>query len=421
MKKTVCFILLFCMIIGTAACGGKPVEAPAVTLSVGFGRANITPEKSVHMAGYGDDLTRRSEGVMDELYATCIAFTDSNGNSAMLITADLLDVDPHINIRGAVVKATGIAYDNVIFCATHTHSAPRTSNLNPKYVDMLKENIARAAAEAMADRAPVKTQTESANVEGLTYVRHYINADGSIMGNNFGDHSQPILGHTTEADNLLQVIRFQREGKKDIVLVNWQGHPLIASTGSPEAKAQRLQLSSDYVGPCRDYVEAESDTLFAFFLGGSANSNSYSYIEGEGVKDHRVYGKLLGEEVVKCLSGMTDTKTNAVTSTKVQPALTTAKGNPSNTMELYAVGIGDISFVSAPFEMFDTTGMAIKEQSPYSMTFVLTLCNGDMGYMPTQECWDYPGCYEVSSCHFQRGTAELLEKAYIDMLNELHG
>mgnify|MGYP003309040355 CR=1 FL=1 len=60
------------------------------------------------MAGYGDDLTRRSEGVMDELFVTCVAITDSAGNSAMLITADLLDAAPHVNLRGAVAKATGI-------------------------------------------------------------------------------------------------------------------------------------------------------------------------------------------------------------------------------------------------------------------------------------------------------------------------
>ena len=419
MKKIISGLLILTLALGLFACGSQPAKEPAVTLSVGYAKANITPEKASFMAGYGDDLTRRSEGVMDELFVTCVAITDSAGNSAMLITADLLDAAPHVNLRGAVAKATGIPFDQIIFCATHTHSAPRPSDTNPKFVNQLKEGVVTAATEAMADRAPVQTQTGNAHVAGLTYVRHYINQDGSIMGNNFGDHTQPILGHTTEADDLLQVIRFQREDKKDVVLVNWQGHPLIASTGSDEARANRLLLSSDYVGPCRDHVEAESDSLVAFFLSGSGNSNSYSYIDGEGVTDHRVYGKTLGAEVVKVLENMTTVNTAAVTTAKVQPTLTTAKGK-EGTLDMYAVATGDISFVSAPYEMFDTTAMAIKDGSPYQMTFIITLANGDTGYMPTQECWDYPDCYEVKSCNFQRGTAETLQEEYLKMLNNLH-
>ena len=55
----------------------------------GFGLANITPEESVPMASYGDDLRRFSEGKFTELEARALAVTDAWGESIVFITCDL--------------------------------------------------------------------------------------------------------------------------------------------------------------------------------------------------------------------------------------------------------------------------------------------------------------------------------------------
>lgn len=423
MKKQLCHLLLLAMLLGLTACGSKPPvpESQAqVTLSVGYGRVNITPKKTVFMTGYGDDITRRSEGVLEELFVTCVAITDNKDNTIMLITSDVLSADMQIQVRGAVVKATGVPYENIIYSGTHTHSGPKIGDRNSAYTKDYYEFVAQAAKQAMDDRAVAAVKIGSSHIDDLSFVRHYNVADGRVMGDNFWSDGQSPVSHTTEADDLLQLICFERSGKKPVVLMNWQGHATISSTGMVGAKVFRQMLSSDYIGPCRDYVEAESNYLVAFFLSGSGNLNAYSRIEGEGLKDYKLYGKTLGQAVLDTLENTKEVQSGPIATTRKVQDVTSAKGNPGQ-IEFYAMAAGGISFVNAPFEMFDTTAMAIKEQTPYEMTFVITLSNGDMGYMPTQECWNYPGCYEVSSCYFERGTAEILEKAYIDTLNGLHG
>ena len=420
MKRILCFFLLIAMVLGLGACGEKPAETPTTTLSVGYGRAKITPEKAVFMTGYGDDITRLSKGTLEELYVTCIAITDSADKTIMLITADLLYADMHPQVRGAVVKATGIPFENIIYGTTHTHSGPKISDKNPAWLKQYYEYVAQAATQAMEDRAPSTVTIASNQVDNLTFVRHYNVADGRVMGDNFWSDGQAPVSHRTEADKTLQLISFQREGKKPVVMINWQGHATLSSTGMVGAKATREMLSSDYIGPCRDYVEAESDYLFAFFLSGSGNLNAYSRIEGEGLKDYKLYGQTLGQAVLSTLEIATPVESGAVSATKKIQDVKSAKGNPGQ-IEFYALAAGDISFVNAPYEMFDTTAMAIKNNTPYKMTFVITVANGEMGYMPTQECWDYPGCYEVNSCYFERGTAEIMQQAYLDTLNGLHG
>ena len=43
--------------------------------TVGYARTDITPSESVPLAGYGNTMQRLSQGVLDPLYATCIAIT----------------------------------------------------------------------------------------------------------------------------------------------------------------------------------------------------------------------------------------------------------------------------------------------------------------------------------------------------------
>ena len=83
-----------------------------------------------------------------------------------------------------------------------------------------------------------------------------------------------------------------------------------------------------------------------------------------------------------------------------------------------AVSMGDVGFVSAPYEMFDANGVQIKEGSNFKMTFVCAYANGDYGYIPSSLAHSHGG-YEVFSCCFVQGTGEALADKMISMLNEL--
>ena len=58
-------------------------------LRVGFGRVNITPSYSVPLYGYSNSSGRMSERVLDPLFATCLAFTDGDGETELIYTLDM--------------------------------------------------------------------------------------------------------------------------------------------------------------------------------------------------------------------------------------------------------------------------------------------------------------------------------------------
>ena len=62
-------------------------------------------------------------------------------------------------------------------------------------------------------------------------------------------------------------------------------------------------------------------------------------------------------------------------------------------------------------------GKAIKEASPFDLTFIIT-CAGQENYVASSESFDYD-CYESQCCYFEQGTAEKLVGIYLDPLNEL--
>ena len=96
-----------------------------------------------------------------------------------------------------------------------------------------------------------------------------------------------------------------------------------------------------------------------------------------------------------------------------------ANKGTSDSFEIFAVSFGDVGFACAPYEMFDTNGTFIKENSPFPITFVAECANGANGYFPSEIAWDNNG-YEVDTCKYMKGTAEALADRYVAMLETLY-
>jgi len=318
-----------------------------------------------------------------------------------------------LKMRTAISEATGVPTEQIYISATHTHSAP---NHDTTYLDIATQGAIQAAKDAMADRAAVKVEFVAAELEGMSYVRHYMTDTGIVMGSNFKpDGAGKRVSHTTEADKELRLIRLTREGKQPILMANWLGHNSIASTGTTDfGLAHRYYISSDYVGFCREYIEKNSDYLFALYMGASGNISVHGYLSGE---DHTSTAIEYGDKLGQMILDTADQPMTAVTTGAVSTATTQFDG-VKKTFDIDAMGIGGIGIVSAPLEMFDTTSMAIREKSPYEVTFVLTLCNGSNGYLPTAICYDYIDCYECRSGRFASGDAERIVDIYVDLLNQ---
>lgn len=473
MKRITSTLLSLLLLLSLCACaeGGQTATTGSDegTFRVGYGRVDITPyEEAVPLAGYGNTSTRMSTGCADRLYTTCIAFTDAEGETVLLYTNDLTSVGAvEQDLREAVSEATGVPMDNILLAATHTHSAPDLGNTNEasilRYRARLTEWATDAALKALEDRKPATMETAATATENLNFVRHYTVSDGGTVGENFGLlGDRTYVSHCHDADPTMQLLRFKREGGKDVVLLNWQVHPT--------RYGNTTNASADFISPLRTRMEEKLDCHFAYFSGASGNLNPGSRITSElRTQEYNEMGQFLANDAIKALETAKPATVGDIHVTSREVTAPVDKSevgkmadatiirdlwqstNDLNkcmeeanklglnsqwhasgvikrcsqlgdtySMKLYAFSIGDVAFVGAPYEMFDQNGVQIRDASPFSMTFIATLCNGSDGYVAAKECATH-GCYGFDSRSFgNMGTAEELVAEYTDMLNTLH-
>ena len=433
---------------------------------VGVGRADITPESSVPLAGYGNTSNRMSKNVLDKLYATCVAIRDDSGETILLFNLDIINLKAELAniLKQKVSKATGVPEDHIMTNCTHTHSAPDAlsaeGSIGPWKAKLYKAAEA-AAVEAMADLDACTIYVGATNTERLNFVRRYYLTNGFATDNaEYG--SGEITSHETEVDEEMRLIRFVRADRKDIVLANWQCHP--HRTGG----ASRYDISADIIGVWRKEAESNGDMVFAYFQGGAGNINPVSRISGEALySDYKDIGKALcrhmNEGLADAMKEMPAGKVRVATATLTQPynhenedkleqakeiasafssggnadakplcekygisspyeaqSIVSRVNRPENgEIPLACYAIGDIAITAAPFEMFCQTEKKLREDSPFAFTFTCGYSNDSQSYMPAADCFDNLG-YEVAVCHYVKGTAEAISAKQLELLNALY-
>lgn len=466
MKRLFAILLTVILAFGLCACGESGAGAKKDGLYAGFGRVNITPEYTVQLGGGA--TTRLSTGYQDYLYATCIALTKKEETYLIytldFICAEDVFVDP---AKKAINEATGVPEENILMNATHTHASVAIRSNGTENVERYREDFnawaTEAAQLAIADQSAAEVYYGSTQTEKMNNVRHYVLSNGTYAGSNFGDFgSGTIVDHTTEADGELQMVRFARaaDDKKDIAMMNFPTHATMNQSNTT--------LSADFPAPTRDYIEANTDSLVAYFIAAAGDQAPTGKIPEDNYStDYKVYGQRLGQYVVDALPGLTkldstdisyaeQTFTTGYNKEKldqldnakqvkaiwdqygrasvegkkaatdygfasiyeVSAVINRASAPDTNSMDIKVMSVGDIGFAFAPYEMFSTEGIYIKENSPFAMTFIVTCAEGAEGYLPSELGWEI-GSYESHVSKFQRGTAEKVAEEFVSMLTEL--
>lgn len=449
----------------------------SVQLKAGFATRDITPSYSVPLGGYGSSDGRMSQTNLDPLFVSCVAVCDGE-NTALFYQIDVTDIlnEDIAFCRAEIFKKYGIPSENIFITATHTHSAPDENNPQEcvkRFLAEMDEAIVEAAGEAIADLEEAEMYIGKGKTEGLNYVRRYLLSDGSYGADNFGDFKRnEIIGHEDEPDEEMQVLRFKRTTKKDILMVNWQSHP--HRTGGFRAP----NLSSDLIHHFRVSVE-KAGFHFAYFQGCAGNLNPFSRLRSEDMvqnphytddnkRGHEHHGKKLAQACFEILPGLRKIKsgkihtcatalTEAVNhdwdhrvpdAEKVMEQFNAGKDAEAKklvqefgfnsvyhamyvikhasfpetmTIPVGAVSIGDFAFTGTPNELFDTTGKYVKATSPFEMTFVCAYTNGSHygAYLPTIKAFAHGG-YGCDTCCFRAGIAEKVANTLIRCLVELY-
>jgi len=486
MNRIITMVLVLCMAFALIACGAAAGENAGGeggngggVFKAGFGMRDITPKDSVPLDSYGDARDRMSTGLYSKLEARAVAVQDENGG--LLIFA-VGDVSWCPNALGNVIRddmsgELGIPKEYIILSGTHTHASVATgltdissvSKFNERYIKGMEDAI----RDAVKDLKPTKVYVGSVEAPGMNFVRRYIMDDGSLTGDNAYGTGSVITHHETDADPEVQLMKFVREGGKDILISQFQAHPHL------ETKTNNV--SAQTVGAIRDAVEEQLGAHSLHWQGAAGNLNSNSRIPEEQIytKEDRVkYGKdMVSKYISKVYNDLTEVKTGPV---KVQEVTFSGKTNhvynhmvneaqmvvdyfnsghtagetatyahqlsaeknldmrinsyyhanrilgnsrkgAVTELALAAWSFGEVGGVVNAYEMFDVTGMYIKEHSPFVRTFIVGYSYpGGGGYIPTIEGFKNGG-YEADNCMFAPGSAEEIADNLLNMLEDMHG
>jgi len=429
MKKYIS--LLLCLVLSIslfAGCGEKeekPEEVRFDQFAVGYAKIDISPEVNadVMLVGNNDHTERIATEIMEPLYATCMAFTDTDGTTVLLYGLDLHNTAGPVcqEVRDQLSALTGIPTSHIQFNATHTHAGPsQTHTAMPsvqKYNEMFVEKCVQIGQEALADRKPAEMFTTFCRPEGLNYVRHYVMLDGTYRGKDMGAVSTAdIVGHTQKADNLLQLVKFTRTGGKDLVMINWQAH-YRGHTTAPADDPDHCYtaVSADYPGVMRRVLNDALNCESLFILGGSGNMSTGSSIPQERLQiyDYIDAGTKLANAAAAAAANFQPAETGKI---QLVENLYVIQGTLQQ-IPLYTFGFGDFAMALAPFEIFQQNAIPVRDTSPYKMTFYASCSNASAGmrYLPSQECFSYYS-YETGVTLYEPGAAEIIQQQLTDML-----
>ncbi len=405
----------------------------------------ITPEIGCNLFGYMPDVY--AESVNDDLTATAYYFAEGNTEALMVsVTVCVIDEDLAMRMRTEIEKKCGIAKEHIIIHATHTHSGPSTGDLpgfgaaNDEYVyGVLVPAVTDAAAEAKASAEAV-TVAVSEGDSDVAVNRREITEDGEV-----------ILGQNPWApyDPRMTVVSFKNgEGEIKGSMVHYGCHGTAAG--------RNHEISRDWSGVMVDYVSEFGGGICAFFngpegdvgprlmngktTGGAGTSKPRAVMaaldHGASIKMAMEHGAYAATDAVRIFrrnvnfGEATLEVSHGYIKIPVEPRipLDFAKAEyekykdcTANQLGGYAayladviksyeqgyvereyaeveqiiVKIGEVAFVSSPFEMFSEIGLRIRKHSPVPYTLVLSNANGTKSYFPAESdiC---RGGYEVT-------------------------
>ena len=443
-------------------------------LHAGFARVDVTPMLGIFVQGYYKP--RYADGVLDNLEINALALSCGDVK-AVLMCMDHCGIvqDISLEYRKHISEVTGLPMGNIYVSATHTHTGAALVKdsqdpLEREYYQLVYRKMADAAVLALQDLKPARMGWGVGNAPNISFIRRYRMKDGTVRTNP-GIDNPDILAPIGQVDESVNVLRFDQEGGKSLVLVNYGNHPDVVGG---------CKISADWPGFLRRTVEKTLDnTRCIFFNGAQGDVNAVNvHPRGGDLNDMfvdfddvirgyghaRYMGRVLAAGVLqaydkvnyvdiselKCLQRMIHVPANLPREDQLEEAhrindlhtagrddelpyegmmLTTVvaeaarmvrleHGPESFEMPLSIIAIGDIALVGIPGEPFSGVGWALKATEGWDLILPTCNTNAKEGYFPMMEAYEEGG-YEAGSSNFKAGVAELIVAEAQQMLREL--
>jgi neutral ceramidase len=387
---------------------------------LGVSKVNITPGVPIPMSGY-DARKGPFTGIHDQLFASALYFK-SEKTSLLLITSDLIGFSMEFvdETQKMISDRIGIPPENIMITAVHNHGGPVTKAYEtdvPRevddYVNKLQEQFINMAVQASGKVVPFRMGI------GKTACNMNINrraefADGSIW-----------LGRNPDkpCDHELDVVKFEGLNNKILaVLINWPCH----GTASGQ---ENTQITGDWPGMAAGFIrkQADGDLVVAITAGASGDINPI-YGPGDDFNEIEAVGYHVGRAAWKT---MDEINTFPVESLGVDAKSIMLPGKkegkdhypqksyepgPDVEIRLITFKIGNLVLAGISGELMNEIGMAVKKQSPYTGTIIVTHCNGSSGYICTDKAFSEGG-YEIQVTQLMPGAEKPLMNKLLQMIN----
>jgi neutral ceramidase len=420
-----------------------------------------------------------ADKVNDRLHARCLVLDDGANQVAIVIVdscmipRSLLD-----EAKELASKATGIPTNHMLISATHAHSAPSSygclgTDADPKYIKFLPPQIAKGITYAQKNLVPARIGWGMGRDEKNVANRHWVMKPGIAPTNRFGGtKDDTVMMHP--GHNNPNAIRPAGPVDRDVPVVSLQtldGEPLALLSAYSLHYVGAPALSADYFAAFCEIIDQKIrgvSTLTAKqrppFMAALANATSGdTWLMDYTQKERRKYSlegvaqdvssaafeaykkityfdwaPLVMEERLLTVGVRMPSDDEVAAAKEMVKTIETGKPmnleqiyaretlllndmSPTRELKLQAIRIGDLAIGTIPNEVYGSTGLNIKKDSPIKTTFVIELANGCEGYLPPPELLKLGGytCWRARTSCLESEAEPKIRAAVLELLGKV--
>lgn len=363
-------------------------EAAAEGFRAGIAVRIVTPDPLLPVSGGvgpGHPTTKKQGDL-----AVRALVLENGATRVAIVSADFLGFP---SVLGNKVRAQvrGIAPENILIGATHTHSAPDCYGFpdgqggtaaNLEYLDTVCNRMAEAVNEAAARLQPAKLKIATGE------------ARGKIAYNYYAPQLYDPRCHVLQA--------IGADSKPIATLVNYAIHPEVLGAG------QGI-VSPDLVGPLYDRIQ-ESGGGIGIFMNSAQGGMVTADCRGPDGKDIQTWGEcvrignLLADEAIRIVAAAPAQENPSIycghktirfpvesplllAVMKASPLALASDSSDSVSTRLNVLNIGNAQILTIPGEALPNIGYYLKRKMRGEHNFLFGLTNDAFGYILTKEDW----------------------------------
>lgn len=397
-------------------------------IHVGFADADVTPKLGSQSPG--GMKARVVDSVHDPLKAVAMVL-HSGDRTVALVGLDALFVTAEVTAKArALIEAEArIPGDRVLIGASHTHSGGPIvgcfeSEADPAYADLVARRVADAVISANARLHAAEVGVGSGHEPSVSFNRRFLMRDGR-QTTHPGKGNLGIVAPAGPIDPEVGVLAARDPGGTLMgVFVNFACHLTVGNGPG---------FSADYVHQLRETIRTHykrPDLPVGFLLGAAGDVTQVDNRRPgreSGPAWASIFGLAIGAEVLQAVGRMDWKKDAALAAVRTtvpipirsegeepkEPKAGLGSGSVAEAIyvrerelvarerrdrpvvpcEVQAIRVGDLGIATNGAEFFCGLGLDIKAASPFRPTWIVSLANDYVGYVPTATAY-YSGGYE---------------------------